>query len=282
MPIFFPIVAAVLQAGSFVLDKFILLIPKVNFREYLGVSFPLIFIINALVFLILRPPLNATLFTGIPLLALVSSVLLSIASNLIYYRALQSDRLTEIQSISLLGGIPVVLGSGLLFADERNLGIIIPALIALSAIAWSHWKNHHFVIAADTVPLVLWALTMPLVGAALSKILLTYWHPVSLEMIRAAGLALVVGPIYAGQSSHTPRRAVPWLIATNILTSLAWILFYIGYQKLGIIYTLLLFSLQPLLAYAMAIIFLKEPLEKKRAIAFAIVLMCIGLAQILK
>ncbi len=44
MSFLFPIVAAVLQAASFTLDKIILSIRRVNFKTYAGASFPLVFL----------------------------------------------------------------------------------------------------------------------------------------------------------------------------------------------------------------------------------------------
>ena len=44
MTFLFPILAAILQAGSLTLDKVVLSIRRVNFKTYTGVSFPLIFL----------------------------------------------------------------------------------------------------------------------------------------------------------------------------------------------------------------------------------------------
>jgi drug/metabolite transporter (DMT)-like permease len=76
-------------------------------------------------------------------------------------------------------------------------------------------------------------------------------------------------------------KAFSLLVATNILTSIAWILFYFSYQRSGIIYTILVFSLQPLLVYLASTFFLKEPFHWKKAAAFAIVLLSIGIAQVI-
>jgi len=43
----------------------------------------------------------------------------------------------------------------------------------------------------------------------------------------------------------------------------------------------LVFSLQPLLVYLASVFFLKEPFHWKKAAAFAIVLLSIGIAQII-
>jgi drug/metabolite transporter (DMT)-like permease len=70
------------------------------------------------------------------------------------------------------------------------------------------------------------------------------------------------------------------LLLTNILTSIAWVLYYYSYQVSGIIYTVLIFSLQPLLVYLAGLIFFKEKFNYKKFISFAIILIAIIIAQL--
>ena len=83
---------------------------------------------------------------------------------------------------------------------------------------------------------------------------------------------------------HTkiPGRSIPLLVATNILSASAWVLYYLSYQAFGVIYTILLFSATPLLVYFAAALFLKEPLRRRHAIAFVIVLAAIVTAQLIR
>jgi drug/metabolite transporter (DMT)-like permease len=69
------------------------------------------------------------------------------------------------------------------------------------------------------------------------------------------------------------------LLLTNLFTTSAWILFYFSYQISGVIYTILLFSIQPLLVYGAGIFLLEEKMEKRKLLAFTIVLAAIAIAQ---
>ena len=281
MNFLFPLLAAILQASSFTLDKVVLSIRRVNFKTYIGVSFPLIFFITLIIFLIFRPPLSLELFSGNLKWFLLVSVGMTIVTNLIFYRALDDDKLGEIQTLDLLHNIPIVIFSSIIFVDERNLTVIIPALIASTAIIWSHWEHHHFKIAKHTLPFLIWSLSAASIGAPIAKILLASWSPISLELVRSGATALVLGPLFFGYARKVTARVFSLLLATNILTSVAWILFYFSYQRSGIIYTILLFSLQPLLVYLASVFFLKEPLQWKKATAFGITLSSIIIAQII-
>lgn len=281
MNFLFPILAAILQAGSFTLDKVVLSIRRVNFKTYTGVSFPLIFLITLVIFLIFRPPLSFDLFVGNLWWLLLISIGMTIVTNLVFYRALDDDRLGEIQTLDLLHSIPIIIFASVIFADERNFFVIIPAFVASSAVIWSHWEHHHFKIAKHTLPFVVWSLSIAPISASISKVLLASWNPISLELVRSGAVASILGPLFAKYAQRISFKAFSLLLATNILTSIAWILFYFSYQRSGIIYTILVFSLQPLLVYLASVFFLKEPLHWKKAVAFAIVLLSIGIAQVI-
>ncbi len=280
MNFIFPLLAAVLQAGSFTIDKVVLGIRRVSFKTYISISFPLIFLITFIIFALFRPPFSSELLAGSLGYLLFVSIAMIMVTNLLFYRALDEDRLGEIQTLDLLHSIPIIVFSSIIFADERRFFVVLPALIASGAIIWSHWEHHHFKIRRNTMPFLLWSLAAAPIGASISKVLLSAWNPISLEFVRSGALAVLFGAIFHRQRKSVPLQTLPLFILTNVLSAVAWILFYFSYQRSGIIYTILLFSLQPLLVYFASLIFLKEPLQPKKITAFLIVLASIVVAQI--
>lgn len=276
----FPLAAAILQAASFTLDKVALSIKRVGFKNYAAVSFPLIFLISLIAFAIVRPPLSGEMLGSfIPLLLAISAGIV-IAINLLFYRALDGDNLSELETLVLLEKIPIILLSSLFFADERNFAVLIPALIASSAIIWSHWERHHFRLARKTAAYLIPTLILAPIEASIAKIILETWHPISFELVRSGIIAAVMSILFMRYIEKTPLPAFGPLLITNILTTIAWILFYYSYKVSGIVYTALLFSLQPLLVYFAAVFFLKEKFHRKKFIAFLVVLAAIAYAQI--
>ncbi|MBI2630007.1 DMT family transporter [Candidatus Pacearchaeota archaeon] len=276
-----PVVSALLQASSFTLDKVIMSAKKVTYKNYIGLSFPLIFIINLIIFLIFRPELSPRLFAGKFLFLVILSISLSIIINLIFYKALKSEKLNEIEMISLLGSIPVIILTSFIFESERNFMIIILALISSSAIIWSHWRKDHFQIAKKTWAYLLATLIISPIGAITSKILLAEWNPMSLELVRSFFLAVIFSMFFFKSIEKTGAKTFLLLVITNILTTIAWILYYFSYKTNGVIETVLIFSLQPMLVYLASFILLKEKFHMKKFIAFVIVLASITLSQIL-
>src|SRR3989304_9129060 len=115
---------------------------------------------------------------------------MTIVTNLIFYRALDDDKLGEIQTLDLLHAIPIIIFASIIFADERNFFVIIPALVASFAVIWSHWEHHHFKIAKHTLLFVIWSLSVAPIGAAISKGLFATWNPLSLVLVRAGAVSL--------------------------------------------------------------------------------------------
>ena len=106
------------------------------------------------------------------------------------------------------------------------------------------------------------------------------WNPIALEMVRTGALAALFLFVFRDAIIKIPVQALRLLIVTNVLTTVAWVLFYFGYQRLGIVHTLLLFSLQPFLVYLSSLFVLKERPSWKRTTAFVIVLVSIGIAEL--
>lgn len=275
-----PVIAAVLQASSQTIDKVTLNIKKVTYKNYTAISFPLIFIFNLIIFLIFRPELSLNLFSGIFLPLLIVSVILGIGTNIIYYKALKKEKLGEMQTIGLLNRVPLILFAGLFFIDERNPVTITLALVSAFAIVWSHWEKHHFHLAKRTWPFLIWTLAISPFGGLISKKLLEIWNPISLQLVISAVEAIVFFSIFRKSLAKTPGKAIPFLIATNLLTSIAWILYFFSYKSQGIVFTVLVFSIQPLLTYFASLFLLKEKPHWKKITAFIIVLASIAISQI--
>jgi len=282
MSLILPISAAILQAASLTIDKIALLMKKVTYKTHIGISFPLVFLFTLIIFLIFKPPLTAELFSEKYLWLLILSIILIIGTNIIFYRALKSDLLSEIQTISLITDIPLIIFAAFIFTNERNILIILLALIAVGSIIWSHWEKGHFKIAKKTLPFLLWAVIVAPFSGIISKILLEIWNPISLELVRSGAIAFIFIIIFFKSIRSIPKKALPLLLLTNFLTTIAWILYFFSFKILGITQTVLIFSLHPLLVYFSSVYFLKEEFHWKKFAAFIIILVAIFTGQIFK
>lgn len=282
MGLFFPTAAAILQSGSVLTDKLVLKIKGITHKSYIGISFPLIFLFTLIIYLIIRPEFSKEMFQTKYLLLIVLSVIIGAITNILFYRALKSDLLSEMETISLLSNVPLIVFTGIFLVEERNYFVMSLAFISALAIVWSHWERHHFHIAKKTWPFLVWILAIAPFGGIISKIILQTWNPILLQLFRDGLLVVVFVPLFFHNVKHAPKSAYPLLILTNLLTSIAWILYFFSYKTSGVIYTVLIFSLQPMLVYFASLIFLKEKLHWRKLVAFLVILTAIVLAQILK
>ena len=177
--------------------------------------------------------------------------------------------------------MPVIIFSSAVFNDERKLYVVIPALLAASAIIWSHWEGRHVHLAKRTWPFFLFVFFSAPLRSSVQKLLLISWNPISLELMQSAAVAVVLGILFWKHVRNINLKTFYLLVLTNVLTSVAWILVSFSIQRSGIIYTGLLFSINPLLVYFSSVLFLGERTNWKKNTAFAVVLLSIGAAQAL-
>ena len=283
MNIIFPVLASVLQAGSFVIDKIALSEFKVGYKTYNVISWPLISLFSFIAFLIFKLPLEPELFSFGITINLLALVFLSVVTSIIFYRALKNDLLGEVQTIGLFKNIPIVIFSGIIFSDERNLMVISSAVVASVAIAWSCYdpKYHRFKIARKTLPYLASTLVFAPMIPILSKEILMVWHPVLLSLVRNIAIAIIFLVIYYKEIEKVSSKALSLLFLTNLLTTVAGILYFFSYKSFGIVYTILIFSLEPILVRLASIFFLKESFTYKKISAFVVVLASIVINQVI-
>ena len=113
------------------------------------------------------------------------------------------------------------------------------------------------------------------------KTLLLYWHPVAFATIRSGVIAVAIFLLFSRHAVRAAGAGNEGFFLPAALSAVAITLYFYSFQQFGIVYTVLLFSIQPLLVYVSAVLFLKEQFHWKKAIAFVIVLCAITAAQIL-
>lgn len=282
MNVLFPFLGAILQSASFTLDKAILSVKKLSYKAYVGLSFPLLAFFDFAIFLIFKPSFSFSLLSKEILLMLFVSAAFSIGTNILYYRALEAEELGEMQTLSLLGRLPAILFAVIAFPEERSFFIILLAILSSLFIIWSHWENHKFQIKKNTLKFLVWFLFIVPFGGILSKVLLGTLNPIVLMLFQDGIVAIALSSFYFRDVIKISRDKLLFLLATNLFSSAGWILYFISIKNNGIIYTALLFSLQPVLTYMASALVLKEKIQKKKVIAFVAVLICAVVSQIIK
>lgn len=277
------VIASISQAGSQTIDKFIVSKQKINFKLYLVSSYIIISLLALPLFIFfgsIQPQALETWW----IFLLVLGIIFTTAVNIIYYRALQHEKITQLQPVTLLAPLFTVLVAGFFLPEERNYLIIGLAIISSLALVWAHFdiKKHNLKFDKYVLSLLLFSILVSPFSAIITKKLLTVYDPFAFEFIRTA-LAIPIFYIILRPSFKPLKKKNPtFLILTNVLTTAAWILVLFSYKWIGIIQTTLIFNLSPLLVCLFASKYLKEKMKPKEIIALVIILACVTISQVYK
>ena len=228
-------IAAVSQAGSSTIDKYIVSKQRINFKVYLIVSFFLIALFTLPFFIIfhdIKPEASQPFWIFLMLIG----VIITTVVNIVYYSILRHEKLSEIEPVLLLAPLFTVILTSLILTEERNMLMIILAIISSLALVWAHLKKKHLSFHKYLIPLLLLSIFISPISAIISKKLLTVYDPFSFEFIRTSlalfFMILLLHPNLKPLKNKSPK----YLIYTNILTTIAWIIVYFSYIKINDLY----------------------------------------------
>ncbi|MEK7660220.1 MAG: EamA family transporter [Patescibacteria group bacterium] len=278
----FAFIAAVLQATSTIIDKAFFNASHKGYQTYVAISFPLVALFSGFAFFWFDIPFHFGTFVEVSGVLFLVSVLITFGGNMFYYRAMAVDAVYEVQLIGLLHNFPVIILSSLLFTGERHMTTIIAATIAVLAVIWSHIDSSQIRLEPKTKQFLLYEMAVSPFGVVAAKVLLETIHPIAFEFLRTFALAILVAPLFISYIAPVSTKGVLLLISTNIITTIAWILYFYSIQQLGILSSVLIFSIQPLLVYMGSALLLKERFEWKKAVALVVVICAISINELFR
>ncbi len=274
-----PTIAAVSGSLEMFLNKFILSKEKVNYKLFTAASF----ILLSLLMLIISPFLfefNYNFFLPINIILLLVVVVIGTIANVWLFHGMKSEQLTETDALLVFGNMFTILFSAIVYADERNPYILIPALIASLALVLSHVKKHHLKFHKSAL-MILGAMVFFAVENVIVKSLLNTYNAFSLYFIRCFFIMIILVIYFRPNIVSLGKKRFFHLTITQILIIIQLVLTYYSFQKFGVVYTMLIMTLMPILLYIYALFWLKEKLEMKKMIAGIVILICVVVAQIL-
>ncbi len=277
--IYIPIIGALAQASSTIIEKIVLRIKKVNPKLYqTSAFFGVILVMLPLLYFFWKFEPEALELKNI--IIFFSVVIISTIANGFYFYSLKWEKVSNLEPVRLLEPLFVII-IAFIFSFiispvlyERNSNIIIPALIAAIALIFSHIKKHHLdfnkYFTAAIIGSFLFAFEL-----VLSKTILNYYSPVSFYFLRCYFIFLLSLAVFKPNFNKLNKK----LKFQIILAATLWVLFrisvYYGYLNLGVIKTTLILMFSPVFLYILARVFLKEKLSWRNIVASVIIIGCI-------
>jgi|TARA_B100001971_G_scaffold209762_1_gene233922 drug/metabolite transporter (DMT)-like permease len=279
--LYLPFFGAMISAGGTIIAKTIL--KKKNISPSLfqvTVFLGLTGLMLPLIYFFWRIDLQQALtYKNLLILGLV--VIFSIIANVLHLHSLKKEKVGNLVSAGALSPMFVIILAFIFsfFIDsglyQREANILIPGLIAATAILLSHVEKHHFKFNKYYI----YALIAGVFGAlelTTSRMILDLYSPITFYFVRVFFILLISLLIFRPDFKKMDKESSYLMILACIIWISYRVIIYSGYTSIGIISTTLIIMLSPTFLYLFTYIFLKEKIKIKNMAASAVVIMCIA------
>ena len=208
-----------------------------------------------------------------------SVILFSIIANLFTFYSMKWEKVSNLEPAKILEPLFVIL-LAIIFSFffeslfERNLKVIIPAIIAAAALILTHIEKRHLNFNKYFIAAIIGSFFFAS-ELIMTRLILDFYSPISFYFLRCSAVLLISLAIFRPSLKKVDKS----IRLKVLLTGIVWVIFrvivYYGYLNIGVIFTTLILMLGPIFIYAFARIFLKEKIKVKNIIAAGIIIACI-------
>ena len=273
--IYLPLLGALALGAGNILEKIVLKRKKINIRLFHTATF-LAIVLTMLPFVFFFWRINTQAFEISNILIFLLVIIFSLIANMFVFYSMKWEKLTNLEPAKILEPLFIIflaiifsffIDSGLY---EKNLNVIIPALIAGAALVFSHVKEHHLHFNKYFIAAILGSLFFAL-ELVTSRLILDFYSPITFYFIRCSSIFLISWIAFRPNFGKLSKKVRFEILATGIIWVIYRLIVYYGYLNIGIIFTTLMIMLGPIFIYAFAYIFLKEKLNWRNITAAIII-----------
>lgn len=283
MVVYIPIIGAIALATGTIFEKIVLRKRKIDIKQYQTMSF-LAIVIAMLPFIYFFWKMTPEAFEAKNIIIFGLVILSSIIANLFIFYSMKWEKICNIEPARIVEPLFIILLAVVFsfFFDgnryERNIKVIIPALIAGGALIFSHVKKHHISLNKYVISALLGSFFFAL-ELVISRLILDYYSPISFYFIRCSAIFLVSLIIFR-PNLKTDKKTGKIILLTGLIWFVYRIVIYYGYLHYGVIFTTLMVMLGPVFIYIFAYKFLKEKVSWRNIVAAGIILACVLYASL--
>jgi drug/metabolite transporter (DMT)-like permease len=276
--IYFPILGALALASGTIFQRVILQRKGMNIKKYQILEF-LGIVVVALPFLYFFWKLDSQALELKNILIFLGVIIASIIANLFTFYSMKGEKINNLEPAKMLEPLfTIVLAiiCSFLFDGiyEQNTHMIIPALIAGSALILTHFKKEHLNFNKYFLAAIAGSFFFAL-ELIVSRLILDMYSPVTFYFLRCLGILIISWIIFRPKLGTLDAKLKWNMLLMGVIWMIYRIVTYYGYIKIGIISTTLIFMLSPVFIYLFAKIFLKEKISTRNIIASIIILACV-------
>lgn len=274
-----PILGAFALGSGAVLERFVLRKKSMNQRVYQANLFlAVVLIMLPFLYFFWKFDVGALEWKNILIFLLV--VLFSVFANILAVYAMKWEKIENLEPAKVMEPMFVVLLAivfSFFFGTEmfgRNFKVIIPAIIAVGALIFSHIRRHHFEMNKYFLAAIggsfFYALEL-----ILSRLILDFYSPLSFYFFRCLAIFFIMIIIFRPKFGKLKNKVKLQVL----LIAFTWVVYrvavYYGYMHLGVVSTTLVVMLGPVFVYIFAHKFLKEKIQWRNIVASAVIIACV-------
>lgn len=278
--IYIPILGALALATGTIIQRKILKQKRIEIKPYHTAEFfAIVLAMLPFIYFFWQMDMQQALeFKNIFIFALV--ILFSIVANSFTFYSMKWEKVTNLEPAKILEPLFVIIlaiffsffiDSGLY---ERNLKVIVPALIAGAALIFSHIKKHHLKFNKYFIAAILGSFFFAL-ELIISRLILDFYSPITFYFLRCSSIFILSLILFRPNLKSIDIKSRWMIFIIGIIWAVYRIIIYWGYQNLGVIFTTLVIMLGPIFIYVFAWKFLKEKINWKNITASIIIIGCI-------
>ena len=281
--IYLPILGALALATGTILEKIVLVKKKIDIRLYQTVSFFAI-ILSMLPFIYFFWRMDAQAFEPKNLFIFLLVIITSVIANLFAFYSLKREKISNIEPARILEPLFVVILAVIFsfFVEglyERNIKIIIPALVAGISLIFSHIEKYHLEFNKYFIAAAAGSFFFAL-ELIISRLMLDFYSPITFYFLRCSAIFILSFAIFKPKFSNLDKKIKIQILITGVIWFFYRITIYYGYINYGVIFTTLMIMLGPIITYIFAYIFLKEKISWKNILAAFVIVASVVYAML--
>lgn len=272
--IYLPILGAIALAGGTIIQRFILKKKGISIWQYSVMEFlAIVLVMVPFIYFFWKIDSAAFQLKNIILFALV--ILFSIIANILVYYSVKGEKISNLEPAKVLEPLFVIIlaiiFSFFLPGFDRNPKIIIPAILSVTALLFSHIKRHHLSFNKYFLVAIFGSFFFGL-ELVITKLILNYYNPITFYFLRGIFILFFFLIFFHPDLSKQTKKTKITILGLGAVWVIYRIAVYYGYMKLGVISTTLIFMLGPMLVYFFAHLFLKEKLSWKNILSSIVII----------
>ncbi len=273
-----PIFGALALAAGTVLQKTVLRKKKIDIKLYQVLEFcAIVIVLIPFLYFFWKFEPEALQLKNVLIFSTI--ILFSIVANLFMFYSIKGEKISNLEPAKILEPLFVIL-LAIVFSFffeslyERNLNVIIPAIIAATALILTHIKKYHLQFNKYFLAAIAGSFFFAL-ELILTRLILDFYSPISFYFLRCSAVLLISFALFRPNLKQANKPVRIHIFFIGIIWVIYRVIVYYGYINLGVVFTTLVIMLAPVFIYIFAHIFLKEKIKLKNIISAIIIIGCV-------